>query len=428
METELKGKKLLILGGTRDEISLVLRAQELGIYVVVTDFFTDRTISPAKNIANEAWDYSWMDVDLIASKCKEHEIDGITAGYSEIKVDYLIRICKKLGLPCYATEKQLEITRDKKKFKDECRKCGVPTVKEFDSPEAVDEYPVIVKPVDRAGSIGISVANNQEELMKAYTYAKGTSLGGEVIIEKYMDATKVDVYYAVEDGVATPITTCDTIMSPKNGRERVVQNAWLYPHREKQKLLETQDANLKRMISDMGIQYGCIFFSGFLDDQGDYSFFECGFRLEGGFQYEYSFRCGYMNFLDIFIVHALTGSTKVVSHNPVSDDDLKMCTVNLYAKKGILAGISGFSEVSAWPECTLSHISGKIGEVCEDDKAILAKIGMFSIADDSSEKIRHLVEKALNIIQIKDENGNDMIYDRVDTSIIPVWWSNGIDG
>lgn len=52
----LTGKKLLILGATAGEISLVKRAQKYGIYVIVTDNHTDYTLAPAKNVADEAWD------------------------------------------------------------------------------------------------------------------------------------------------------------------------------------------------------------------------------------------------------------------------------------------------------------------------------------------------------------------------------------
>lgn len=47
-------KKLLVLGATAGEISLVKRAKAFGIYVIVTDNHTDYTLSPAKYEADEA--------------------------------------------------------------------------------------------------------------------------------------------------------------------------------------------------------------------------------------------------------------------------------------------------------------------------------------------------------------------------------------
>ena len=422
MINSVKGKKLLVLGGSVDEIDLVLRAQKLGVYVIVSDYYTDMNISPAKRVADEVWNISWSDVDAITEKCIEAGVDGVTAGYSEIKIDMLIRICEKLGLPCYATAEQLEITRDKVKFKNTCRKNGVPVVKEYASPEDVDEYPVIVKPVDRGGSIGISVANNKAELINAYNYAMEMSLKKEVIIEKYMDAQKMDVYYAIEDGVSTLITTNDALMASDNGTERVVQSSWLYPHKHVDNLIEKADESLKRMIADMGIKYGCIFFSGFVDENLDYAFFECGFRLEGGHQYEYARRRGFMNFNDIFILHALTGSTEGMERGNEFNPKLKMATVNFYAKDGVISEINGAEKIKEMKDCTFVQVNAAVGQECTTDKAILRKLGMCSFANECSEVISENVKKAYALFSVTDENGEDMIYDRIDTDLISKWW------
>ena len=422
--SKIAGLKLLILGGSVNEVPLVQRAKELGVYTIVADYFTDRLISPAKNLADEVWDENWMDVDRMAQLCLEAGVEGITAGYSEVKIDYLIQLCQKLNLPCYSTAEQLEITRDKVKFKEECRRCSVPTVREYNCPDEVDEYPVIVKPVDRGGSIGISIASNRQELDTAYAYAMEMSYKNQVIIEKYMTCRKVDIYYAVEDGVVTPITTCDVVMSEKNGLERVVQNAWLYPHNKEKNLLEKEDRHLRSMIQDMGIRYGCIFFSGFIDKTDNYTFFECGFRTEGGHQHEYVRRRGYYNYLDLFIHHALLGTTKYMDRAPELHPALKLLTVNYYAKSGIIAKINGFDTVRKLPECTLSLLTSHIGEKCDEERAILAKIGMISIADEDAAALQEKVLWATQQIDVRDKDGHSMIYDVFNPTAADVahWW------
>lgn len=277
---KINNKKLLILGATSGEISLVKRAQSQGIYVIVTDNHKDYMLAPAKYIADEAWDISWSDIDRLEKKSREKHVDGVLAGYSEFRVENMIKLCDRLGLPCYINEEQLEITRDKIKFKECCRKYGVPVVKEFSSIDDVDEYPVIVKPTDRAGSIGISIANNYEELIKAYKYAYELSIEKRVIIEKYIDdADKVDFYYLVEDGKITLITSCDTVNAKKNDGKKVVQTAWLYPERY-QNAYELKVRNkVESMIRGMNIKFGCIFFSGFIDRNQEFVFFECGYNF-----------------------------------------------------------------------------------------------------------------------------------------------------
>ncbi len=416
-------KKILILGATASEIDLARRAQELGYYVIVTDNHDDWTLAPAKYVADEAWNISWSDIDALKAKCRERGVGGASAGYSEFRVENLIKLCAELGFPCYATAEQLEITRDKIKFKETCRRYGVPTVKEYASPADVDEFPVIVKPVDRAGSIGVGVATNAEELRKAVDYAMDKSLVKRVIIERYMQNVKVDFYYAVEDGKIELISSCDTIPAADNGFERVVQTSWLYPSRHLDAALAKVDASIRRMIEGMGIRYGCIFYSGFVDENDDFVFFECGFRLEGGRQYEYTRRRGLMNFQDIFILHAMTGTTRTMERGGGVKPSLKCATINVYAKAGTIAKIEGFDRMALNGRCSLAAMGARVGQKCDGDKAILDKIGMFSFCSESPERLREDVEKAYSLLTVEDADGNDMVYDRLDAKRIETHWN-----
>lgn len=417
----LTGKKLLILGATAGEISLVKRAQKYGIYVIVTDNHTDYTLAPAKNVADEAWDISWSDIDTLEKLSRERGVDGILAGYSEFRVENMIKLCERLNFPCYINNEQLEITRDKIKFKECCRKYGVPVVKEYSSIDEVNEYPVIVKPTDRAGSIGISIAHSFEELEKAYQYAYDLSVEKRVIIEKYIqDEDKVDFYYLAENGNLTLLTSCDTVNAQNNDGSRVVQTAWLYPEKYQSSYNSKVKDNIEAMIRGMKIENGCIFFSGFIDKNQNFVFFECGYRLEGAHQYYYTQKRGPVNFLDIFIFYALCGNTHDVSHIGINEN-MKCVTVNVFAKEGTIAKIQGLEEIAKMPDCTLALLHGRVGEQCKADKAILDKICVFAFSSESVEQLKNDVDEAYSKLQIIDDMGNDMIYDRLVTSEILKW-------
>lgn len=422
MYEELKNKKLLILGATSNETTLVKRAQDMGLYVIVTDYHEDWSMSPAKKIANEAWNISWADIDVLEKKCIERKIDGITAGYSEFRVENLIKLCQRLNLPCYISEEQLEITRDKKKFKKKCKENGIPTVKEYYNVNEVDEFPVIVKPVDRAGSIGISIANNVSELHRAFQYAMENSVSKEVIIERYMQQKKIDVYYAVEDEEITLISSCDTIQASNNGLEKVCQSAWLYPMAEIDSYLKKIDSNARKMIHNMGIKYGCIFFSGFVNQKKDFVFFECGFRLEGAHQYNYTELRGPYNYLDLFIIHAMTGKTELLNHNSINNK-LKCAVINIYVNEGIIGKIEGQEEIEKLKDCTLVLTHGKEGEFCSSDRAILTKIMNINYTNEDSEELARDIEFGYKKIHVLDENGFDMIFDRINPNVVATWWN-----
>lgn len=419
---DLRGKKLLILGGSVDEISLVRRAQELGVYVIVTDYNLDRTLSPAKNLADEAWDVSWAELDTLEEMCRAAGVNGILAGYSELRVERVIALCQRLGLPCYVTPEQLEVTRDKVKFKNACRKNGVPVVHEYASPGEVDHFPVIVKPVDRAGSIGISVASNRAELDRAYAYAMEKSICKQVIIEDYIsDGTKFDVYYQVADGEIRLVCSDDVINAKDNGLERVVQSAWLLPSVHHKSFTEKVDASMRGMIRDMGIQNGYLFFSGFANEREEFVFFECGFRLCGGHYYNYFYELGHWNTLDLFLSHALTGSAAGLNTAPRPRPELKCATINLYAKAGTIRAIDGL-EAERLPGCAMALTKAHVGQVCNEDAAILSKIGLVHFCSADAADFAADVRRLYELVSVTDEQGRDMIYDRVDPEQVSHWW------
>lgn len=421
----IKGKKLLIIGASVSELSLVRRAQQLGAYTIVTDRNHNHIISPCKDIADEYWDIDWSDIDALETKCKMTGVDGVISGYSEFRVENNIKLCKRLGLPCYITEKQLAITRDKKLFKEQCRVSGVPTIKEYSSVESVDSFPVIVKPTDRAGSIGVSIANNADELKSAYEYAMEMSVCKKVIIEQFItDAVKFDVYYSIINGEITLLSASDVINAKNNALNKVVQSGWPLPSRRIELFKKNADADLRRMISDMDIKNGYIFFSGFADEHGWFAFFECGFRLCGGHLYNYFPLIGHINNMDLLIYYALTGNAECVKNDVKPAQDLKCIAVNLYAKKGTISSISGMEEVERLPDCKFCLTHAYVGEECADDNAILSKIGMAYFCNENVDCLVEDAKKMYELVSVLDQHGSDMIYDRMDLEIIREWWNN----
>lgn len=416
----IRGKKLLILAGGPNLVTLVERAKELGVYTIVTDYYNHK-ISPAKEIADEAWDISWEDLATLERKCREERVDGITTGYSESPVACCIKLCERLHLPCYCTQEQLDFTRDKVRFKEICRKNGVPVVKEYASIDEVDEFPVIVKPVDRAGSIGVGVAANKEELLKVYDYALEMSYSKNVIIEKYIYGTKIDVYYAIQDGEITLLSSSSSINAKENGLNRVVQSAWYLPSHAHSLIVENADLALKRMIKNLGIRNGYMFISGF-EENNELMFFETGFRLCGGHFYNYYVDLGEVNNLDLFIYHALTGSTKDVTASMGRKKDLKCMNINIYATKGTIGSIEGIEEIRNMDDCQFVLVTGLPGQKCEDDKAILDKIAMYYFCSTDSNKLQDDVKKAYALMKVTSVEGTDMVYDRIDTSVIGSLW------
>ena len=199
-------KKLLVLGSDYFTLSVVQVAQEMGLYVVVTDLMPT---SPTKEAADEAWMVSTADLDRLEELCRKNGISAIMYGASDFNVSNARILCKRLGLPMYcADELPWSASRNKGLFKQYCKENGVrvPDDYYFSSDELTDEeidkvrFPVVVKPVDKSGNRGISFCNSKEELREGYRAAREISDNPTIIVEKKLSGSTHNICYVVASG------------------------------------------------------------------------------------------------------------------------------------------------------------------------------------------------------------------------------------
>ena len=88
MFDELRGKKLLVLGATKDDCQIVEEAKKLGVYTIATDYHEDWDDAPAKKIADEAWNISWSYIPALKEKAVAAGVNGVIAGYSEFRTNW----------------------------------------------------------------------------------------------------------------------------------------------------------------------------------------------------------------------------------------------------------------------------------------------------------------------------------------------------
>lgn len=405
-------KRLLILGANVTETFIVRRAQELGIYVIVTDNNTDKRLSPAKKIADESWDISWSDVDALEKKCRENNIDGIIAGFSEFRVENQIKLCNRLNLPCTITARQLEITRDKVKFKVLCKISGLPIVPEYEVlPDQVPPLPVIVKPVDRAGSIGISVASTEQEYRDSVIKALEASPTKSVIVEKYMEGyTKFDLYYLIVNGEVMLIGSNDTLMCPPVKGHEILQAAWVFPSKHENAFVHKHGSAISAFFKNLNVQNGYITFSAFVDSDDNFYMFEAGFRLSGELSFIYGDYAYGFNYLDELIAYSLgIPDTGQKYYDKINTN--RMLVINHFATDGDITEAKGLEyNGGAYITYDYLHQRDKLKNIQGNG---VSKIAMSFIPIISSEQALNAVESINSSLYIAGKYGQSLIYHKI---------------
>lgn len=186
-------KKILMLGGSAQQVIAIETAKRLGYYTVLCDFLTD---NPGQYAADKFYLVSTTDKDAVLEVAKKENVDGVLAYASDPAAPSAAYVAEKLGLPTNPY-KSVDILCNKSKFREFLSENGfcTPKAKGYtDAKKAVEDIaggvfklPVIVKPVDSSGSKGVGKINLADEAEDKIEYAFSYSRGKEIVVEEFVE-------------------------------------------------------------------------------------------------------------------------------------------------------------------------------------------------------------------------------------------------
>lgn len=182
----------MLLGGLRYLLPVIEEAHKLGVYVITADYLPDNI---AHKYSDEYCNVSIIDKEAVLKAAQELQIDGILSHAVDPGVISAAYVAEQMGLPFQCSYKAACILQDKSLFRQFL------TENDFNCPHAkgylraedalkdVDYFtwPVIVKPVDSAGSKGVTKVENPEDLPNAINTALASSISKRFIIEDFLE-------------------------------------------------------------------------------------------------------------------------------------------------------------------------------------------------------------------------------------------------
>lgn len=188
----LEGKKLMLLGGLRYLLPVIRAAHEEGVKVCTCDYVPGNI---AHKYSDEFHNVSVLDKEAVLALARELQIDGIMSFAVDPGVETAAYVAEKLGLNFQGSYESVRILQNKDLFREFLTEHGfrVPKAKGYDRMEDalrdVDyfNWPVIVKPVDSAGSKGVARVDDPKDLETAIRTAVDESHNGRFIIEDFLE-------------------------------------------------------------------------------------------------------------------------------------------------------------------------------------------------------------------------------------------------
>ena len=186
-------KKILLLGGSAQQIVAIKAAKEMGYYTVLCDYLTD---NPGQKYADKFYLVSTIDKEAVLEVAKQEQVDGVLAYASDPAAPTAAYVAEKMGLPGNPYD-SVEILCNKDLFRKFLKENGfcTPEAKGYSNVEEAYEdlkagkfeFSVIVKPVDSSGSKGVKVLKKEDDYIQVLEKAFSFSRCKRILIEEYIE-------------------------------------------------------------------------------------------------------------------------------------------------------------------------------------------------------------------------------------------------
>ena len=282
-------KKILLLGGSAQQLVAIRAAKELGYYTVVMDYLPD---NPGQYEADKFYGESTTDVEAVYRIAKEEQVEGILAYASDPAALPAAIVAERLGLPTNPA-KSVEILGLKYPWREFLQNNGFACPKHFsfhpntpsdEIKEAATDFtfPLVVKPTDSSGSKGVTMLEDWNGLENAIRWANEYSRNKVLLIEEFIQrgfpsVVGGDIF--VWDGKVVLYGEMECL--------RDKHNSPLIPIGKKKPLQVSQvqkeriHSELQRIVTALDIRFGELNIEIILDKDDNVHFLELGPRAGG---------------------------------------------------------------------------------------------------------------------------------------------------
>jgi biotin carboxylase len=275
-------KKIAIIGASYLQLPLVKKAKEMELYTLC---FAWAEGAVCKDEADEFYPISIVEKEQILSICREKKINGICTIASDVAAPTVAYVAEQMGLVGNAYEVAVG-ANNKYLMRQAFSAAGIPcpAFQKITSIEQLDSkcfhFPIIVKPTDRSGSLGITKVEGEEGLKTAVETALGCSFKHEAIVEEFVEGREISVEFISYRGVHYPLQITDKVTTEAPHFVEL-------EHHQPADLSEEQYAQIydltKRALNALGVTNGASHSEYKITSDGRIYVMEIGARMGGDF-------------------------------------------------------------------------------------------------------------------------------------------------
>lgn len=281
-------QKLAVIGASYLQQPVVEKVKEMGLEV---HCFAWEDGAVCKDIADYFYPISIIEKDEILGVCQQVGINGICTIASDVAAPTGAYVAEKMGLVGNSYEAAVR-ANNKYLMRESFSKADVPcpqymvaTPDTLNTPAVLDglrdfQYPIIIKPSDRSGSLGVSKICTPGEYYPAIDRAMKVSFRHEAMIEEFIEGREISVEFISYQGHHYPLQITDKVTT---GAPHFVELAHHQPSTLSKEMYDTIYNITKRALDALGITNGASHSEYKITSKGRIAIMEIGARMGGDF-------------------------------------------------------------------------------------------------------------------------------------------------
>lgn len=206
-------KTILFIGAGPAQAVGIALGKQLGFRVLAVDRNPDAV---GFAVADQQIITDVTDIATIVEKASRLKPDGCLSIASEICLPAVAAVNQTLDLPGIRPD-EVDLATNKAKMRSRLKEYGIPgpdfavLKAENELADALERVglPAVIKPVDNAGSRGVTYIETKDNAMAAYCRARRYSRNGGVLLEAFMPGREVSVEAFVVDGTVNILAMSD---------------------------------------------------------------------------------------------------------------------------------------------------------------------------------------------------------------------------
>lgn len=408
--------KILVLGSNPETYDLIKTINSEGYQSFIIGM---EKISKTKKIAFKSFVGDGSNYNFVKNIIQKYNIDAVMCGTVDILLPNYEKICARFNFPRYTNSKSIKFLLSKIRFNILLKKYGFKIIPKYrlklnDKIKLKKEtFPVLIKPDDSGGAVGLRVCKNNKELSKSLKFSLKHSKRKQIICQKYLSGQDVQAFYTIVNGKSYLSTLSDRTTYFNKNSKSIVCYGNNYKSKHVNLFINKYNLLFQKMFKYLNIKNGIFSVQGMIYQNSFYPY-DPGFRLQGEGQHvilKNLFKIDYLKMLINLSLGKKFYNKNLSLINNVQLNNFYVCSLWILLKKGTITKIKNLETIlqnkNIFKIIQRLYLNDVVNnQMVGTEKQVFARL---YIKSKSKNGLINLIDFIHKNLKIMDKNNNSLI-------------------